>query len=67
MFVLAEMEKTASREEKWRWQVPDQEVTFLTCFGHVRFEMLWRHKAGDWKYNLKFRRKVQAGDINIGV
>ena len=29
--------------------------------------MLWRHKVGDWKYNLKFRRKVQAGDINMGV
>ena len=35
--------------------------------GHVRFEMLWRHKVGDWKYNLKFRRKVQARDINMGV
>lgn len=36
-------------------------------FGHVRFEMHWRHKVGDWKYNLKFRRKLQARDINMGV
>lgn len=38
-FSLAEMKKTTGREEKWRWPVPDQEVTFLTCFGHVRFEV----------------------------
>ena len=51
---MAEMKKTAGREEKWRWPVPDQEVTFLTCFGHVRFALPIK-QVGDVKGEVGYR------------